>query len=54
MTAEDLYDDIFYGRVQMCAKCRRKREQFCSNRDCMRECERMVKEEKQEEQMKLF
>lgn len=48
-TARELYDDIFYGRVYMCDKCRRKNEYGCSNAMCLKECEHMVKEEKKEE-----
>ena len=53
--AKKLHDDIFYGRVYMCDKCRRKNDYSCSNAICLKECERMVdKDEEQEEQLRLF
>lgn len=52
--AEKLYQDIFYGRVKMCHKCRKKNYN-CTNRDCLIECQRMVGEKKKEtEQLSLF
>ena len=52
--AEKLCDDIFYGRVYMCGKCRRKNEWGCSNIMCLKECQRMLQEPKEDEQMRLF
>lgn len=54
--AEKLCDDIFYGRIYMCDKCRRKNEYGCSNRICLEECRRMIekKHPKATEQMSLF
>jgi len=54
--AKKLYDDIFYGR-KTCEeiKCRRVKE-YCNNRHCAIECERMAhkKETGVIEQTKLF
>lgn len=52
--AEKLCDDIFYGRVHICDKCRRKNEWGCSNRMCLEECKRMTKSGKKDEQISLF
>ena len=52
--AEKLWNDIFYGRVYMCDKCRRKNEWGCSNAMCFEECKRMTKSEKKDEQISLF
>ena len=49
-----LCDDIFYGRIYMCDKCRRKNEYGCSNAMCLKECERMVGEDPKDEQLRLF
>lgn len=51
--AEQLCDDIFFGRIYICDKCRRK-DKYCSNADCQKECERMTKKEKEPEQMSLW
>ena len=51
---KELYDDIFYGRIYICDKCRLKNYN-CTNRDCMKELERKQKKEKQkDEQISLF
>lgn len=55
--AEKLADDIFYGRVYMCDKCGRKNERMCNNADCLKECERIVrkwKAQEDDEQLTLF
>ena len=52
--AEKLHQDIFYGRVYICNKCRKKNYN-CTNRDCLIECQRMVgKKKKEREQLSLF
>ena len=55
-TAKELWDDIFWGRVYLCDKCRRKNEYGCSNAMCLKECEYMVGKEKKQkdEQYTLF
>ena len=42
--AKKLYDDIFYGRKQCDGiKCRRAKLEYCNNRHCAIECERMTR-----------
>ena len=57
-TAEELCEDLFYGRVYLCDKCRRKNEFGCNRAQCLRECEYMVgkkrKEKEKAEQYTLF
>ena len=55
-----LYDDIFYGRVNMCDRCRKK-DHNCTNADCLKEISRKykvdgikVESHKANEQMSLF
>jgi len=57
MTKEEikkLYDDIFYGRVHLCGRCRKKNYN-CTNADCLKELERTYGNKKQSnEQMSLW
>ena len=55
-----LHDDIFYGRVDMCDRCRKK-DHNCTNADCLKEISRKyrvdgikVESHKANEQMSLF
>lgn len=49
-TAKELHDDIFWGRVYLCDKCRRRNEFGCNHAQCLKECEHMVGKEKKEEE----
>lgn len=55
-----LHDDIFYGRVNMCDRCRKK-DHMCTNADCLKEISRKyrvdgikVESHQANEQMSLF
>ena len=55
-----LHDDIFYGRVNMCDRCRKK-DYNCTNADCLKEISRKyrvdgikVESHQANEQMSLF
>lgn len=55
-----LHDDIFYGRVNMCDRCRKK-DHNCTNADCLMEISRKyrvdgikVESHQANEQMSLF
>lgn len=43
--AEKLCDDIFYGRVYLCNKCRRSKYS-CTNAECLAECVYMTEKKR--------
>ena len=47
-----LDQDVFYGRIYMCDKCRRK-NMDCTNKQCRAELKRMLEKEEGEKNLQI-